>query len=65
MKLVKSLLLASAAALVGSVSVNAADLPAAEPAEYVNVCDAYGAGYFFIPAAAKCRAISSGARARG
>ena len=23
------------------------------------------AGYFFIPAAAKCRAISSGARARG
>lgn len=64
MKLVKSLLLASAAALVGSVSANAADLPAAEPAEYVKVCDAYGAGYFFIPGTDTCLRVSGYVRAQ-
>ncbi|MBX9618316.1 MAG: porin [Hyphomicrobiales bacterium] len=35
--------------LSGTASVRAADLAAAEPVEYVKICDAYGAGYFFIP----------------
>lgn len=35
--------------LSGTAAVRAADLAAAEPVEYVKICDAYGAGYFFIP----------------
>ena len=49
MKMVKSLLLGTAALFAGSFSAQAADLAAAEPVEYVKICDAYGAGYFFIP----------------
>ncbi len=49
MKMVRSLLLGSAALVAGSFSAQAADLAAAEPVEYVKICDAYGAGYFFIP----------------
>jgi hypothetical protein len=58
MKTIKGLLLGAAAALsMGSVA-SAADLPAAEPVEYVRVCDAYGAGYFFIPGTDTCLRIS-------
>ncbi|WP_373236162.1 porin, partial [Cohaesibacter celericrescens] len=35
-----------------------ADLPVAEPVDYVRVCDAYGAGYFFIPGTDTCLKIS-------
>ena len=49
MKMVRSLLLGTAALVAGSFSAQAADLAAAEPVEYVKICDAYGAGYFFIP----------------
>lgn len=58
MKTVKSLLLAGAAAIVASSAVQAADLPAAEPVEYVRICDAYGAGFFFIPGTDTCLKIS-------
>jgi hypothetical protein len=58
MKTVKSLLLAGAAAVAASSAVQAADLPAAEPVEYVRVCDAYGAGFFFIPGTDTCLRIS-------
>lgn len=40
---------AAGALLLGSAPVRAADLAAADPVEYVKICDAYGAGYFFIP----------------
>ena len=54
----KSLILASAAALVAGGAAQAADLPVAEPVDYVKVCNAYGAGYFFIPGTDTCLRIS-------
>ena len=56
MKLVKSLLLGSAAGLVTVAGAQAADLPTrkAAPVEYVRVCDAYGAGFFYIPGTDTC-----------
>ncbi|WP_180967024.1 porin [Cohaesibacter celericrescens] len=54
---IKSLILGSAAALVACGSAQAADLPVAEPVDYVKVCDAYGAGYFFIPGTDTCLKI--------
>lgn len=56
MKLVKSLLLASAAGFAAMSSASAADLPSrkAAPAEYVRVCSAYGAGFFYIPGSDVC-----------
>ncbi|MFT4182552.1 MAG: porin, partial [Rhizobium sp.] len=47
---IKSLLLGSAAALAAVSGAHAADAVVAaepEPLEYVRICDAYGAGYFF------------------
>ncbi len=54
---IKSLLLGSAAALVAVSGVQAADavvVAEPEPAEYVRVCDVYGAGYFYIPGTETC-----------
>lgn len=65
MKLVKSLLLGSAAALVAGAGALAADLPArrAAPVEYVRICDAYGAGFFVIPGSDTCIKIGGRVRA--
>src|SRR3954453_8716068 len=65
MKLVKSLLLGSAAGLCAVAGAEAADLPVtkAAPVEYVRVCTAYGAGFFYIPGADTCLRV--GGRARG
>ncbi|OKL43278.1 porin [Pseudovibrio exalbescens] len=53
----KALLLATAGAAVAT-SVSAADLPVvAEPVDYVQVCDAYGAGFFKIPGKDTCLKI--------
>ena len=56
MKLVKSLLLGSAAAFAVVAGAQAADLPSkkAAPASYVKICDAYGAGFFYIPGTDTC-----------
>ena len=56
---IKSLILGSAAALVGVSGAQAADAIIAEPepVEYVRVCDAYGAGYFYIPGTETCLKI--------
>ena len=59
MKQVKQFLLGSAAALTGVALVpgaRAADLPVrqAAPIEYVRICDAYGAGFFYIPGTETC-----------
>lgn len=55
----KSLLLGSAAALVAVSGARAADAIIAEPepVEYVRVCDAYGAGFFYIPGTETCLQI--------
>jgi hypothetical protein len=58
---IKSLLLGSAAALVAATGAQAADAivaPEPEAVEYVRVCDAYGAGYFYIPGTETCLRIS-------
>lgn len=65
MKLVKSLLLGSVAGLAAVAGAQAADLPArkAAPVEYVRVCSAYGAGFFYIPGTETCLRISGRVRA--
>src|SRR3954454_3837220 len=65
MKLVTSMLLGSASALIAVAGVQAADLPArkAAPVEYVKVCDAYGAVFFYTPDTDAC--IKDGGRFRG
>src|SRR4051812_17211364 len=65
MKLVKGLLLGSAAGLVAVAGAQAADLPMqkAAPVEYVRICSAYGAGFFYIPGTDTCLRV--GGRARG
>lgn len=56
----KSKVIAVAAAIAASASVaNAADLnkPAKVAVDYVKVCDAYGAGFFYIPGSDTCLKI--------
>ena len=52
--IVKNLLLASAALLAVGGVARAADLPVATPVEYVKICNAFGAGYFYIPGSDTC-----------
>src|ERR1700739_3266005 len=55
MKMVKSLVLGSAAALLAMGGAQAADLPVkAKAVEYVRVCSLYGAGFFYIPGTDTC-----------
>jgi hypothetical protein len=55
MKMVKSLLLGSAAGLVAVSAGQAADLPVkAKPVEYVKVCGLYGAGFYYMPGTDVC-----------
>jgi hypothetical protein len=55
MNMVKSLLLGSAASLIAVAGAQAADLPVkAKPVEYVKVCSAYGAGFYYIPGTDIC-----------
>jgi hypothetical protein len=55
MKMVKSLILGSAAGLVAMSGAQAADLPVkAKAVEYVKVCSLYGAGFFYIPGTDTC-----------
>jgi len=65
MKLGKTLLLGSAAAICAVVSAQAADLPVrkAAPVDYVRVCDFTGAGFFYIPGTDTCMQISGLVRA--
>lgn len=65
MGLFKNILLGSGAAVVSAAAAQAADLPVkkAAPVEYVRVCDAYGAGFFFIPGTDTCLRISGRLRA--
>jgi hypothetical protein len=65
MKLIKSLLLGSAAGLAAVAGAQAADLPVAKAAavEYVRVCSAYGAGFFYIPGTETCLRIGGRVRA--
>src|SRR5712692_2838032 len=55
MKMVKSLILGSAAGLFAMSGAQAADLPVkAKAVEYVKICSLYGAGFFYIPGTDTC-----------
>lgn len=55
----KTLLLGTAAVFAVAGSAHAADLAVAESVEYVKVCDAYGAGYFYVPGSDVCLKIGA------
>ena len=64
MKMVKSLLLGSAAGLVAVTAGQAADLPVkARPVQYVKVCSLYGAGFYYMPGTDMCIKIGGWVRA--
>lgn len=65
MKLIKSLLLGSAAGLVAVSGAYAADLGAKKPTavEYVKTCPTYGAGFFVIPGTNNCLKLVGRVRA--
>jgi hypothetical protein len=55
MKMVKSLILGSAAGILALSGAQAADLPVkAKAVEYVRICSLYGAGFFYIPGTDTC-----------
>ena len=57
-------LLGSAAVILTVIGAQAADLPSkkAAPATYVKICDAYGAGFFYIPGSETCVKLGGVAR---
>ena len=58
MKMVKSLLLGTAAGLLAVAGAQAADMPVkAKPVEYVKICSLYGAGFYYIPGTDTCLKI--------
>ena len=64
MKMVKSLLLGSAAGLVAVAGAQAADLPVkAKPVEYVKICTLYGEGFYYVPGSDTCLKIGGYIRA--
>src|SRR5271170_2216413 len=64
MKVVKSLVLGSAAGLLAVGGAQAADLPIkAKAVEYVRVCSLYGAGFYYIPGTDTCIKLGGYVRA--
>jgi hypothetical protein len=63
MKMVKSLLLGSAAGVVALAGAQAADLPVkAKPVQYVKICSLYGVGFYYIPGTDTCIKIGGWVR---
>ena len=64
MKMVKSLLLGTAAGLVATAGAQAADLPVkAKPVQYVKICSLYGAGFYYMPGTDTCIKVGGFVRA--
>jgi hypothetical protein len=64
MKMVRSVLLGSAAGLVAVTAGQAADLPVkAQAVQYVKVCSLYGAGFYYMPGTDMCLKIGGWVRA--
>jgi hypothetical protein len=64
MKMVRSVLLGSAASLVAVTAGQAADLPVkAQAVQYVKVCSMYGAGFYYMPGTDICLKIGGWVRA--
>lgn len=59
----KSIMLGAAAAAAAVTGAQAADLPVApEPVDYVRVCDAFGARFFYIPGTETCLRVGGRVR---
>jgi Porin subfamily len=55
MKMMKSLVLGSAAVMLATAGAQAADLPLkAKAVQYVRICSLYGAGFYYIPGTDTC-----------
>src|SRR5712671_6534565 len=64
MKMVKSLLLGTAAGLVAVAGAQAADMPVkAKPVQYVKICTLYGDGFYYVPGTDICLKIGGYVRA--
>jgi hypothetical protein len=64
MKMVKGVLLGTAAGFVAVSAGQAAELPVkAKPVEYVKVCSIYGAGFYYMPGTDMCIKIGGYTRA--
>jgi hypothetical protein len=64
MKMLRSLLLGSAAGVVAVAGAQAADLPGtAKPVQYVKICTLYGDGFYYIPGSDTCIRFSGYVRA--
>jgi hypothetical protein len=63
MRVRSGLLLGAATVALGMGSASGADLPMAEPVEYVRVCDTYGTGFFYIPGTDTCLRLGGVLRA--
>jgi hypothetical protein len=59
----KSLLFGSAAVLAAGTGALAADLPIVEPVDYVRICDAFGARFYYIPGTDTCLRVGGYVRA--
>ena len=65
MKMVKSLLLGTAAGLVAVAGAQAADMPVkAKPVLYVKICTLYGDGFYYIPGTDICLKLGGYVRAQ-
>src|SRR5262252_2898753 len=66
MKMVKSLLLGTAAGLVAVAGAQAADMPVkAAPVQYVKICSLYGDGFYYIPGTDTCIKMGGYLRIQG
>src|SRR5689334_9023816 len=58
MKMVRSLLLGTAAGLVAVAGAQAADMPVkAKPVQYVKICTLYGEAFWYVPGTDTCISI--------
>src|SRR5204863_7869390 len=66
MKMVKGLLLGTAAGLVAVAGAQAADMPVkAKPVQYVKICSLYGVGFYYIPGTDTCLKMGGYLRVQG
>ena len=59
----RSLLTCTAALFAGGAMAEAADLPTPAPEQYVRICDAFGAGFYYLPGTDTCLLIGGRVRA--
>ena len=66
MKMVKTILLGTAAGLVAVAGAQAADMPLkAAPVQYVKICSLYGDGFYYIPGTDTCLKMGGYLRVQG